>query len=93
VIDRKQIFLFRPKTNIRQEIATECSAKNEYSAQGSKHRKSVNMYKEKIGFLGWQLQVELDGHDLWATEPYMHKKCQLQVFFLGKIFLFRFRQH
>jgi hypothetical protein len=79
VIDRKQIFLFRPKTNIRQEIATECSAKNEYSAQGSKHRKSVNMYKEKIGFLGWQLQVELDGHDLWATEPYMHKNLTMSA--------------
>jgi hypothetical protein len=39
VIDRKRIFLFRPKTNIRQENAAEYSADNEYSAQGSKHYK------------------------------------------------------
>jgi hypothetical protein len=32
VIDRKRIFRFRPKTNIRQEIAAEYSADNEYSA-------------------------------------------------------------
>jgi hypothetical protein len=64
VIDRKRILLFRPKTNIRQENATEYSADNEYSAQSSKHRKSVNLYEEKNGFLGWQLQVAVDGHDL-----------------------------
>jgi hypothetical protein len=39
VIDRKRIFLFWPKTNIRQENAAEYSADNEYSAQGSKHLK------------------------------------------------------
>jgi hypothetical protein len=39
VIDRKQIFGFRPKTNIRQENAAEYSTDNEYSAQGSKHYK------------------------------------------------------
>jgi hypothetical protein len=33
VIDRKRIFLFRPKTNIRQENAAEYSADNEYSAK------------------------------------------------------------
>jgi hypothetical protein len=43
VIDRKRIFLFRPKTNIRQENAAEYSADNEYSAQGSKHSKNVNL--------------------------------------------------
>jgi hypothetical protein len=36
VIDRKQILLFWPKTNIRQGNAAEFSADNEYSAQGSK---------------------------------------------------------
>jgi hypothetical protein len=41
VIDRKRIFLFRPKTNIRQENAAEYSADNKYSAQGSKHYKKV----------------------------------------------------
>jgi hypothetical protein len=33
VIDQKRIFLFRPKTNIRQENAAEYSADNEYSAK------------------------------------------------------------
>jgi hypothetical protein len=55
VIDRKRIFLFRPKTDIRQENATEYSADTKYSAQNSKHRKSVKLYKEKYGFLGWHL--------------------------------------
>jgi hypothetical protein len=52
VIDRKRIFWFRPKTNIRQEKAAEYSAGNEYSAQGSKHRQNVNLYKE-IFFVFW----------------------------------------
>jgi hypothetical protein len=73
VIDRKRIFLFRPKTNIWQEKAAKYSANNEYSAQGSKHCKNVNLYKKKKGFLGWQLQVAVDGHDLFATETYIHK--------------------
>jgi hypothetical protein len=73
VIDRKRIFLFRPKTNIRQENAAEYSADNEYSAQGSKHCKKVNLHKEKNSFLGWQLQVAVDGHNLGATETYMQK--------------------
>jgi hypothetical protein len=73
VIDRKRIFLFRPKTNIRQENAAKYSADNEYSAQGSKHCKKVNLYKEKNSFLGWQLQVAVDGHHLWATETCMQK--------------------
>jgi hypothetical protein len=64
VIDRKRIFLFLPKTNIQQEEAAKYSADNKYSAQGSKHRKNVNLNKEKNGFLGWQLQVAVDGHDL-----------------------------
>jgi hypothetical protein len=67
VIDRKRIFLFRPKTNIRQENAAEYSADNEYSAQGSKHCKKVNLHKEKNSFLGWQLQVAVDGHNLWEN--------------------------
>ena len=79
----KRIFLFRPKTNIRQENATEYSANNEYSAQGSKHCKSVKLYKEKYGFLGWHLQVAvdtmLDGHDLWATKTNMHKKLTMST--------------
>jgi hypothetical protein len=37
VIDRKRMFLFRPKTNIQQENAAEYSADNEYSAHGRKH--------------------------------------------------------
>jgi hypothetical protein len=41
MIDRKWIFLFRPKTNIRQENATEYSADNEYLA------KEKNVQKEK----------------------------------------------
>jgi hypothetical protein len=74
VIDRKRIFLFRPKTNIWQENAAEYSADNEYSAHGSKHRKNVNLYKENNWvFLWWQLQVAVDRHDLWATENCMHK--------------------
>jgi hypothetical protein len=47
VIDRKRIFLFQPKTNIRQENAAEYSADNEYSAQGSKYGKNDNHYQEK----------------------------------------------
>jgi hypothetical protein len=43
VIDRKRIFLFWPKTNIRQENAAEFSADNEYSAHVSKHCKKVNL--------------------------------------------------
>jgi hypothetical protein len=41
VIDRKRIFLFRLKTNIRQENAAEYSTDNEYLAQGSKHYKKI----------------------------------------------------
>jgi hypothetical protein len=67
VIDQKRIFLFRPQTNIRQENTAEYSADNEYLAQGSKHRKNVNLYKETIDFPGWHLQVAVDVHDLWAT--------------------------
>jgi hypothetical protein len=63
--------LFRLKTNIRQENAAEYSADNEDSAQGSKHHKNVNLYKRFFCFLEWQLQVAVDGHDLWAR--YMHK--------------------
>jgi hypothetical protein len=40
VIDRKRIFFFRTKKNIRQENAAEYSADNNYSAQGSKHGKN-----------------------------------------------------
>jgi hypothetical protein len=36
IIDQKRIFLFRPKTNIRQENAAEYSADNEYLAQERK---------------------------------------------------------
>jgi hypothetical protein len=61
VIDRKRIFLFRPKTNICQEKAAEYSADNKYSAQGSKHCKNVNLYKEKNGFLWWQCKLHLMG--------------------------------
>jgi hypothetical protein len=61
VIDRNRIFLFRPKTNIRQENAAEYSADNEYSAQGSKHCKNVNLNQEQKCFLGWQLQVSVNG--------------------------------
>jgi hypothetical protein len=75
----KRIFLYRPKTNVRQEY----SADNEYSAQGSKHCKSVKVYKEKYSFLGWHLQVAvdtmLDGHDLWATETKMHTKLTMST--------------
>jgi hypothetical protein len=49
VIDRKQIFLFRPKTNIQQENTAEYSADNKYSAQGRKYQKNVNLYM-KIQF-------------------------------------------
>jgi hypothetical protein len=103
VIDRKRIFLFRPKTNIRQEKAAEYSADNENSAQGSKHRKNVNLYKEKNGFLGWQLQVAVDGHDLYATETYIHKTltmttksllsrekiaCEMKSYYIQDFFVF-----
>jgi hypothetical protein len=53
VIDQKRIFLFWPKTNIRQENAAEYSADNEYSAQGSKHFKNVYLNQEQKCFLGW----------------------------------------
>jgi hypothetical protein len=43
VIDRKQIFLFRSKRNIRQENAAKYSADNEHSAQGSKHCKKSDL--------------------------------------------------
>jgi hypothetical protein len=43
VIDRKRIFLCRPKMNIWQENTAAFSADNEYSAQGSKHHKNVNL--------------------------------------------------
>jgi hypothetical protein len=56
--------LFRPKTKIWQEKAAECLADNKYLAQGIKHCKNVNVYKEKKGFLGWQWQFAVDGHDL-----------------------------
>jgi hypothetical protein len=100
VIDRKRIFFFRPKTNIRQENAAEYSADNEYSAQGSKHCKKVRFVQETICFLGWQLQVPVD---LWATKTRsacMHntlKKLTFSKKWLGKkSYLkrhFRFRQH
>jgi hypothetical protein len=48
VIDRKRIFLFWPKTNIRQENAAEYSAHNEYSAQGSKHCKNVDFNENRV---------------------------------------------
>jgi hypothetical protein len=91
--------------NIWQEKAAEYSADNKYSAQGSKHCKNVNLYKEKIGFLWWQLQVAFDGHDLYATETYIHKTltmstksllsrekiaCEMKSYYTR---LFRFRQH
>jgi hypothetical protein len=56
VIDRKLIFLFRPKTNIRQENAAEYLADNEYSALGN--IRCTNKDKIKILFFcGLQLQV------------------------------------
>jgi hypothetical protein len=64
VIDRKRIFLFRLKTNIRQENAAEYSADNEYLAQGSKYGKNDNHYQEKIVFVRWQLHDAVDGHYL-----------------------------
>jgi hypothetical protein len=57
VIDRKWIYLFRPKTNIWQENAAEYSANNKYSAQGRKHQKNVNLIWKTNCFLRWQLQV------------------------------------
>jgi hypothetical protein len=68
MVYRKRIFLFRPKTNIRQEYAAEYSADNEYSAQGSKHcKKSQICIRKTNWFLWWQLQVPVD---LWATQTY-----------------------
>jgi hypothetical protein len=46
VINRKRIFLFWLKTNICQENAAEYLANNEYSAQGRKHQKNVNLIME-----------------------------------------------
>jgi hypothetical protein len=40
----------RPKTYIRQENAAEYSADNEYSAQGNKHRKNLNLFEDKNDF-------------------------------------------
>jgi hypothetical protein len=64
VIYQKRIVLFRLKTNIRQENAAEYSADNKYLAQGSKHRKNVNLYQEKFVFVSWQLHVAVNGHYL-----------------------------
>jgi hypothetical protein len=62
----------RPKTDFV------VSAENEYSARkccrifgrwrifGTRHQ-NVNLYKEQNGFLGCQLKVAVDGHDLWAN--------------------------
>jgi hypothetical protein len=52
----------RPKTDFL------VSADNEYSAQGSKHCKNVNLNAEQKCFLGWQLQVAVNCQDLWATK-------------------------
>jgi hypothetical protein len=60
VINQKRIFLFRTKTNNRQENAAEYSADNKYSAHGSKHYKKVKFALGKKSFLGWQLQVPVD---------------------------------
>jgi hypothetical protein len=79
VIDRKRIFLFRPKTNIRQENDAK------YSPITNIGHKAVNMAKisicirKTLVFLGWQLQVSVDGHDLWATETYMHKTLTMST--------------
>jgi hypothetical protein len=48
VIDKKRNFLFRSKTNIRQENAAEYSADNEYSAQESKCCKNVVKIRKKL---------------------------------------------
>jgi hypothetical protein len=37
------------------------------------------LYKEKIGFLGWQLRIAVNGHGLWATETYMHKTLTMST--------------
>jgi hypothetical protein len=52
-----EFFLFRPKTNIRQENAAEYSADHEYLAQSSKHCKNVNLSNNY--FLGWQLILKI----------------------------------
>jgi hypothetical protein len=75
----------RPKTDFlvsdeNEYLARKCCkylSNNEYSAKGSKHRKNVNLFEEKNGFLGWELQVAVDGHKLWATETYMHKTLSI----------------
>jgi hypothetical protein len=53
----KTDFFVSAETNIRQENAAEYSANNEYSAQGRKHSKNVNLNKEQNNNLGWQFQV------------------------------------
>jgi hypothetical protein len=55
VIDRKGIFLFRPKANIWQENAAEYSADNEYSAK--EENVAQKEKNENNVFLGLQLQV------------------------------------
>jgi hypothetical protein len=64
VSDQKRIILFWPKTNIRQENAFEYSTNDKYSAQGSKHCKNVNLYKQQKINSWWQLQVAVDCPDL-----------------------------
>jgi hypothetical protein len=62
----------RPKTDFLVSAENEYSARkcadNEYSAQGSKHCKNVNLNAEQKCFLGWQLQVAVNCQDLWATK-------------------------
>jgi hypothetical protein len=71
VIDRKRIFLFWPKTNIRQENAAEYSADNEYSAQGSKHRKNVNLNENHFFFRDVSCKLQsINCQDLWATKTF-----------------------
>jgi hypothetical protein len=77
VIDRKRIFLFWPKTNIRQENAAEYSADNKYSAQGGKYCKNVNLKRIFLEGLQLQLIIKIYGQQKHTVHKTMSSKSLL----------------
>jgi hypothetical protein len=90
VIDRKRIFLFRPKTNIRQENADEYLADNEYSAQRSKHCKKIKLNQKQKSFLGGSCKLQSIVKIYGQQKHTVHKALtmrQIDVSFLEKKWL------
>jgi hypothetical protein len=61
VINKKRIFLFRTKTNIRQEKSAEYSADSEYSAQAGNIAKVYFCIRKKLVFWGGSCELQLMG--------------------------------